>query len=369
MATLVVCLDGTNQTKTQPHPTNIARIFDSLGGQVVDGGHGSLETTVGEPATTGKYLPGVGTQGALALKIMGNLFGDGIAEPIIRGYTYLSRVWNPGDKIILTGFSRGATAARALAGLVVKQGLLNRARYTAEDKDAAYLRAVAAWYAYRKEKPTFASQARLVAIEGLLGHGLPTLSAEDFTSPVRISAVAVFDTVSSLGAPHLDASGQAVFDFSICDTTLSDAVDWGFHALAADEMRDLFAPTFWAARNQVVQQIFPGGHSDVGGGYPHRGLSDAALAWMFKNLASVGVVCDAGKLKPALADDPKAIAQDDGATFPFKDTPRRARVMPDSAVRSDTLVRRYGQSVQMLPASQAEPYKPKATWADGRTLF
>ena len=35
----VVCLDGTNQVKDQPNPTNIARIFDALGGQPSDGGN------------------------------------------------------------------------------------------------------------------------------------------------------------------------------------------------------------------------------------------------------------------------------------------------------------------------------------------
>src|SRR5271167_3863719 len=112
----VVCLDGTNQVKIQAYPTNIARIFDSLGGIAADAGNGSFETTVAGPSViTGKYLPGVGTQGDPVLKILGNAFGDGIAEPIVRGYTYLSRNYNAGDEIIITGFSRGATAARAIA--------------------------------------------------------------------------------------------------------------------------------------------------------------------------------------------------------------------------------------------------------------
>src|SRR6201999_3156496 len=92
--------------------------------------HGSFETAIGAPPTLwGKYLPGVGTEGDIALKVLGNLFGDGIAEPIVRGYTFLSRNYQAGDAIIITGFSRGATAARALAGFVAGRGLLNRAAY------------------------------------------------------------------------------------------------------------------------------------------------------------------------------------------------------------------------------------------------
>src|ERR1019366_3928680 len=100
----VVCLDGTSQVKIQAYPTNISRIFDSLGGDVADAGNGSFETTVtGPPSMTGKYLPGVGTQGDPVLKILGNAFGDGIAEPIVRGYTFLSRNYDAGDEIIITG--------------------------------------------------------------------------------------------------------------------------------------------------------------------------------------------------------------------------------------------------------------------------
>jgi len=276
MATHVVCLDGTNQTKTQLDPTNIARIFDALGGAAADAGNGSWETAAG--AVTGKYLPGVGSQGNPILKLLGNAFGDGIAEPIVRGYTFLSRNYAAGDRIVITGFSRGATAARALAGFVVGHGLLTPGRYDVNDKNAAYMRAIAAWYAYREPKPDFANQARLDLMAISTGKPFPRLVPADYTAPPQVQAVGVFDTVSSLGLPHLDAHGQAVFDFSICDTTLSPNVLSGFHALSADETRDLFAPTYWAARAGVEQRVFAGAHSNVGGGYPERGLSDGALA-------------------------------------------------------------------------------------------
>jgi hypothetical protein len=67
MATLVVCLDGTTQTKTQQHPTNIAGLFDALGGSPTDAGNGSFETTVG-------------AQGDPVLRLLGNAFGDCLAE-------------------------------------------------------------------------------------------------------------------------------------------------------------------------------------------------------------------------------------------------------------------------------------------------
>ena len=369
MTTHVVCLDGTNQVKQQQHPTNVARIFDALGGVARDAGNGSFETSLAAPVSlTGKYLPGVGTQGNPVLKILGAAFGDGIAEPIVRGYTFLSRRYSPGDEIIITGFSRGATAARALAGFVAVHGLLDSSRYDPNDKDAAYLRAIAAWYAYRLGKPDFANQARLALIGVTLGHPVPTLVAADYIAPPPIRAVGVFDTVSSLGLPHLDPHGDAVFDFSIVDTTLNPRVANGFHALAADETRDLFAPTYWADRAGIIQQIFPGAHSNVGGGYPERGLSDAALAWMLDRLQSVGLACDRARINPPVAADPLDVARDDAVTFPFNNTPRRPRAFPHIATPSASLLARWGKPTEVAPGGTPTPYTAIGVYADGSAL-
>jgi hypothetical protein len=366
----IVCLDGTNQIKLQPYPSNIARIFDAIGGAAAGAGNGSFETTAaGPPALSGKYLPGVGAQGDPVLKLLGNAFGDGIAEPIIRGYTFLSRSYSAGDEVILTGFSRGATAARALAGLIVTQGLLDKTRYAPGDKTGAYLRGVAAWYAYRAPKPDFADQARLALIGGTLGLAVPKLTAADFTKPPVIRAIGVFDTVSSLGLPQLNSNGDAVFDFSICNTTLSDAISFGFHALAADETRDLFSPTFWAMRKGVVQQVFPGCHSDVGGGFPNRGLSDGALDWMLTQFQTVGFTGDRTRLNPPLAADPLDVAEDDGAAFPFNLTPRSARAFPETANPSESLRYRWGKPTEMRPSLCPAPYKAAGGYADGRPLI
>jgi uncharacterized protein (DUF2235 family) len=369
MATHVVCLDGTNQTKSQSCPTNIAHIFDSLGGAQVGAGNGSYETVVENPlSVAGKYLPGVGAIGSLPLRALGNLFGDGIAEPIIRGYTFLSRSWHPGDDVVIIGFSRGATAARALAGFVVKQGLLEPAKYDPTDKDEAYKRAIAAWYLYRKGRPDLANQARLAFIERLTGE-LPSLQVADFKPPIKIACVAVFDTVSSLGLPHLDLEGQTKFDFSICDTDLSPNVTFGFHALAADERRELFTPTFWAQRDGVVQEIFPGGHSDVGGGYAERGLSDCALEWMLAQLNGVRNIFLPGNVKHEISPNSADVAHDDSRVFPFMVTPSRVRAFPRIAMPSGPLRQRVNVPVETLPGTIKVAYSPRGTYADGSKLI
>jgi hypothetical protein len=149
---------------------------------------------------------------------------------------------------------------------------------------------------------------------------------------------------------------------------LSNNIQFGFHALAADETRDLFSPTFWAVRNGVIQEVFPGCHSDVGGGYPNRGLSDGALDWMLAQLETAGLVCDRTKLDPPLTPNALDVAQDDGATFPFVLTPRSARAFPDSATASVPLLSRWNALTEMLPSISPQRYMAIGTYADGRLL-
>lgn len=364
MKTLVVCLDGTKQTKEQPNPTNIALFYDAISHQSSAVGNGSHEGSA-PGGTHTKYLPGVGTQGSIVLRVLGNGFGDGIAELIVRGYTFLSRNYTPGDRIFILGFSRGATAARALAGFVCVQGLLDPSRYDAKEKDDAYLRAVSAWYLYRKGRPDLADPARVRFIGGLLGRALPTLKTTDFVTVPEIQAIGVFDTVSSLGVPRLDASGRPVFDFSIADTQLNPKVRAGLHALAADETRDIFYPTYWAKRAGIQQVVFPGMHSDVGGGFVNRGLSDHALHWMAGELASAGL--DAAT-RLALSPNPLAPAQDDAVDLPYSLLPRSTRIVPESITLSASLTARMGQKVETIPIFGMSPYAPRATYADGRPL-
>ncbi len=364
MTTHIVCLDGTDQEKDQKYPTNIAKMFDAVGGTPSSADYGSFECSNAQLA--GKYLPGVGTQGSPMLKALGNLFGDGIAELIVRGYTYLSRTWRPGDEIVLTGFSRGATAARALGGLISAKGLLDTSRYAPAIKEDAYRRAIAAWYQHRKPDPLLAEQARLEVMKLMTGEDLPKLTAADFIAPPPIKAIVVFDTVSSLGAPNI-LNGMVRFDFSICDTTLSDNVQYGFHALAADETREMFSPTFWAPRDKVEQVIFAGCHSNVGGGFPDCHLSDIALTWMIARLAGIGIVLDTKRIHPLPAPDPLALIQDDGRRPPFFGLFCKGRSFPKEAMADASLLRRIGQPNNVTPQLLGA-YKPAGTYIGGIPL-
>jgi uncharacterized protein (DUF2235 family) len=362
----LVCLDGTGQQMPQTHLTNIALIFDALGGAVVNAGNGSWERTVtqgGATAEMGKYLPGVGTQGNLILEALGQGFGDGIAEQIVRGYTFLSRSYLAGDQILITGFSRGAAAARALAGFVAVKGLLTTANYDPTQKDQAYLRAIAAWYLYRKSRPDLANQASLTDIQVQTGETIPTLTPADFIAVPAIDTVAVFDTVSSLGVPQPRIAGGIGYDFSIADTYLNPKVTNGVHALSADETRAVFAPTYWTPRQGITQVIFPGFHSNIGGGFANTGLSDRACLWMLAHLRNRGLICDMANLPRPLAPNPIDFAEDDSTAGMWVLLPKSPRVFPASATAGqpdfaidDSIHQRWGQTVTVLQQGSPGPY-------------
>jgi uncharacterized protein (DUF2235 family) len=56
----------------------------------------------------------------------GGVFGKGLDDVIQGAYEWLIDQYVAGDEIFIFGFSRGAYAARSLAGLITKCGLLSR---------------------------------------------------------------------------------------------------------------------------------------------------------------------------------------------------------------------------------------------------
>lgn len=380
MTTHVVCLDGTGQTYNQTGPgkvpTNISLTFTAMGGIVADADNGSFESTLAVnniDVQVGKYLPGVGTSGLQLFESIEQATGEGVAESVVRGYTFLSRNYQPGDEIIITGFSRGAAAARCLAGFVVGQGLLNPANYDPTDKNGAYLRAIGAWDQYRSSQPSLNNNLLLTTVVAGFGQQVPPLAQSDYISVERILAVGVYDTVSSSGVPNLFDRGSYAFSFA--NTDLSPKVLNGYHALAADEIRSSFLATYWTPRDNVTQFIFPGAHSDVGGGYPEHGLSDRAFAWMLPNLKSQGLRFDLANI-PALAPNALDFGHDDSDQPLFQNLPKAARVFPNvsfegsPAFSADTSIGvRWGNVVTVLQARTSGPYHATGTFNGGKPLY
>lgn len=308
--TIVFCADGTwNGPDEQPSKsdgntpegtegcesqlTNVCKFFAWLDGDLQPAGSGwgsvemekSLQNASGTPTQIAKYIHGVGDSQQLLDKVAGGAFGVGVVARIARGYTYISRNFVPGDSIVIVGFSRGAYTARALAGLIAGEGLL-RPDFVTVDDDTRYDTAVAAWYRWRHgHETTFQKIAdgltEMLEIHNAFSNA-KNLDVSSFV-PAKITAVAVWDTVGSLGIPIYHA-GAAIDLFRFCDTALSPNINLGVHAVSLDEQRKPFEPTLWDANSNVTQALFPGGHCDIGGGYPEHGLSDGPLLWVIDRL-------------------------------------------------------------------------------------
>src|SRR5215467_9119773 len=132
---VVFCADGTwsgpgeRDNDDTPHPTNVFKLFQNLGGKdASDTLHPekererTLTAADGSVAQIAKYLHGVGDSENFLARILGGTIGAGLITRIVRGYTFLSRNYAAGDRVFIIGFSRGAYTARALAGLVAAKG-------------------------------------------------------------------------------------------------------------------------------------------------------------------------------------------------------------------------------------------------------
>ena len=367
--TVIFCADGTwnspNQDPDedlQADPTNVYKLFVNLAGDFsadslrqADEQEKSLQKD-GVPVQVAKYIHGVGDSRNPIIKLLGGAFGAGIISRIVRGYTFLSRNYEPGAALVILGFSRGAYTARALAGLVASQGLL--ALPLTVDREQAYRSGTQAWYRYRRSALHGFSLAHLAEVASDLPAFLSSGSLQDSDLvPVdRIAAVAVWDTVGALGVPEYIGQGRRLDAFRFVDTVLSSKVGAGIHAVARDEERMDFAPTLWDPAPNVQQVLFPGAHGDAGGGYPECGLSDGALDWMTARLKETGVAFAEVPAAPH-APDPAGVAHRPWQHGPWPLLPHGSRTFPADLLEDPSVqARRNAGPVVPDPGCAPELY-------------
>jgi hypothetical protein len=177
-----------------------------------------------------------------------------------------------------------------------------------------------------------------------------------------IEAVAVWDTVGALGIPEFTVKLERVDGFQFADRKLSPIVRHGLHAVAIDEQRSDFTPTLWDDDPRITQALFPGCHSDVGGGYlssdDESGLSDWSLRWMMEKLAPLGVVFadpQAWVPKP----DARGTAHQPWTAPPWTVLPHEPRRFPSGLCVGQSLVDRLAAGpVACGPGLPATAYAP-----------
>lgn len=324
-----------------PEQTNVLRLYHSVEGEeslsslrLQNEAEKIAIGTTSIPIQVSKYLHGVGDSRNPIKKVLGGAFGSGIVSRIVRGYTFISRNYEVGDKIYLIGFSRGAYTVRALAGMIAKAGLLNYKAIGLTDSDAdkarAYKRGLYVWAYYRQQREqNLARRAVSAAWRGIFERGT-AVGEEQMITNVPIEAVGVWDTVGSLGIPIYGKQDKRIDLFGFADMDLNKKVNFGFHAMALDEHRVDFCPTLWTDRDGIEQVWFAGAHADIGGGYPEIELSDLALKWMADRLADAGLkLRSTAKFGASGKADGKW--HDSYDAFPYRKKPRFFREVPSNA--------------------------------------
>jgi uncharacterized protein (DUF2235 family) len=173
-----------------------------------------------------KYLKGVGTSGWKIWDLKGDLYGLGATSIREEAQEFFRTRYEPGDKVFVYGFSRGAAIARDFANVI------NNDKGTGQERS------------------------------------------------VRIELLGLWDTVAAFGIP-VDIVGLPTGEINLGKKLdVPSNVSKIYHLLSIDEQRTPFIPTLVEAASNVEEVWFSGVHADVGGGYDCRRLSDISLRFM-----------------------------------------------------------------------------------------
>ena len=301
MKRLVVCCDGTWQNLTNLCPTNIVKLSQSVK-RIADDGIPQIVF----------YGAGIGSENK---KILGGTTGLGIDQSIQDAYKFLSLNYVDGDEIYLFGFSRGAYTVRSLAGMIYCSGLLSR-QYITQVPQAYEL------YRNRNVKPGDKEADKY-----------RKAYAKNEGKPVNITLLGCFDTVGALGIPVLPLFKMFTpilhSRYKFYDTTLNQYIQNAVHAMAVDEIREIFDVTRMtrnpdAEHQRLIEKWFPGEHGCVGGGTEkHTPLSDGAFKWMVESIKALnlGLEFDLDSIK--IAPDPTVDFKNDPGIYKLVGTKLR----------------------------------------------
>ncbi len=266
MKRIVVLIDGTWNDEGKGADTNVAKLDPE--------NKSALRRLILAKSVTGTpqichYHDGVGAEGDLLNRLLGGSIGLGLKKIVQDCYGFVVANYEVGDEIHIFGFSRGAYAARALTGLIGASGIQRKPDPQGFEIAWSHYRVKPA---VRKAKtPADTTEQAVIQRYRLL------LDRNAFHQDRSVKCVAVWDTVGCYGVPA--GFGLAplaryitLLFLGFHDTRFGDHVDVGLHAVAVDERRRPFVPTFWTIpkgqrpRGHVEQTWFAGVHCSVGGG-------------------------------------------------------------------------------------------------------
>lgn len=285
---IIVCFDGTGNTfeptsLSDHYPSNVLKLARMIA-PIERQGKDDIHQVV-------LYLPGVGTSGTYDRCING-ITGHGVELKLLMAYQFITDNYNFEDRddVYLFGFSRGAFAARLLAGFLDVVKVIPKERMY----DFGRI--------YESYKQLAVGDKMQPEDEKEFGSNFELLSERHRNEPriIPVLFLGVWDTVTTVSSAAQEVTVKKglkeKFDLRRylveksdeerighpAINTLPRYVSYAYQALALHEIRSDFLPSLWEKSNggAVVQTWFPGSHSDIGGGYANSDLSSITLEWM-----------------------------------------------------------------------------------------
>ena len=341
---IIVLSDGTGNAGGIANGTNVWRIRQAVDSTKSAG----LEQVI-------IYEDGVGTSAIKPLQIAGLAFAAGITRDLVCLYARLIQVYEPGDRLYLFGFSRGAFTIRLFAFMLYRCGLAdirpNGKLMRPEQIVCIAKEATSAFKMRHKKKDeqfreTYGYSADEIksACSDVPGwhEAAATGDSLEGKGRVPIRFIGVWDTVDAVGLPFDNLSqwllkvrrrvwipftkwvllnlGRRV---SLIQHSTDHWREWGedddlhpciqaaYHAVSIDDERQTFHPVLWlelqskgkvkkddpaTLLTEVEQVWFSGVHANVGGGYPKDHLAYVSLEWMMRHAMNCELVFNADRI-------------------------------------------------------------------------
>lgn len=405
MKRIAIFIDGTWNRPDAEHPTNVVRLAQAVrpyGDPQVDAGQPPL----GIPQIV-LYSPGVGSgrgnnRAARWMdSFLGGALGWGLTDIIEDVYRNLVFAYEPGDEIMVFGFSRGAFAARSLVGLIRSCGICRR------DKLADIPKAMARYRSRAKDThPDHVETLKFradfaphVIVNDVEEKWRRKQGMDADVERVAVAYLGVWDTVSALGLPAiLPFADRFNAQYEFHDAKLTSMVLAARHAISIDERRATFPSTPWSNMETLnkkhvsnlvpshMQLWFAGNHGSVGGGGNQVGLSSISLNWIALGAARAGLALDwqeldrrahhfdvadpldnkfgpvgvSGAFMNALTKDREGPAGVEEMSMAALD-----RCMAEPAYQRNPTLRKIYHDLHSLTPEQVEAIREARKWADG----
>jgi uncharacterized protein (DUF2235 family) len=373
--TIIYFADGTwngnGESLDQPNEesfskdTNVYKLFLWLEGEAMMTEHHGPglkswmkvfpQPRVSSASQVAMYCHGVGDNRWIpSERVLGGALGAGLTTRLRLGYTFISQYYKSGDKIVIVGFSRGAYAARALADLIASEGLLSKE--LANDGNKWLSWSAAAWLRYRgSQVPSTHPDllARIQLLSARLHRNLlkgKELKDSDFVPVDSLAAVVVWDTVGAVGVPVVTGKDRKD-EFNFDSEDLHPKIGFALHAVSLDEQRIDFEPMLWKPSPRLIQEVFAGGHADVGGGYPEHELSDVPFVWAKDKLNAQVPLLLRERIDFAVNPNPLGTGHRAWTKFPARLRRHKPRVFPAGYLNVNEAVRQRMEA----PKVEAEP--------------